>query len=212
MNNSLVSLLLRLAAVCLGAYVLCLGLPIIVGLAIVGGMGGRSITTLVMVISIYVVSTGFLSLWYALMPRPALGALLLILALPVAWLQGVVAQSTFSEQRMVQVYLHSEDPQQVADARRRLEALGQRAGQRAGTPPAVEELSRELKMASNDATRIKIVHLLGTLSYQHEGVLQALQALYRETTADPLRQSLHTATGEALLRVNPYAKLLDVDQ
>ncbi len=207
MNNILVPLLVRFAAMCFGVYVLYLGLPIVVGLAIVGGMGGNSTTSLVTVISIYVLTTGLVSLWCALAPRPILVAILLFLALPVTWLQGYIAHSTFSEQGMVQIYLHSEDPQQVLDAKHRLEALGQRAGERAATPPAVKELLQELPRASNDASRIKIVNLLGMLSYQHKGVLQALQALYGETASDPQRQLLHQATGEALIKVNPYAKL-----
>jgi len=136
-------------------------------------------------------------------PSPRLGLFLGVLLLPVLFEAGRSYLMHESENlaETVAVYAQSDDPQVVAAARETLLEKGRRAG----NPPQVRLLLSHLEQAEEDATRIRLIELLGELSYQNQQLLDMLEALMDQTRDDPDRQAVYEAAREAAGKVNPYA-------
>jgi len=156
----------------------------------------------------YVYGTAYLAFRFGRRPDRTSGVLLALLILPV------VVQLVLSEARgpdleaAAGVYASGEDREAVEAATRTL----LEAGRRAGRQDHVEALLTHLTRAGEDGQRVRLVCLLGELSYQHEPTLRALRALRQETAASPDRRGLHRAAGYALRGVNPYEPGLDIER
>lgn len=150
----------------------------------------------------YVYGTAWLGWRVFRRPTPRQALLLGVLLLPVLFEMGRAYLTHEAENlpETVAIYATSPDPEAVAAAGETLLEKGRRAG----NPPQVRALLTQLGEAEDDATRIRLVEMLGELSYQNRDVLETLAALIEETRDDPARQALYEAARTAAGKVNPY--------
>lgn len=189
-------------------YVLCVAYAVIgsilVLLLAIGGLwegfarAGFAAFFLAMVV--YVYGTAYLAYRFARAPGRASALLLVVLVAPAVVYIASRAGDSIALRQAAETYALNEDPQAVEEARRRLLEPGRRAGRK----DYVAILLDHLEAAEADPQRIRLVCMLGELSYQHEGVLEALRRLRDATQTDTARKDLHAAVERALLQVNPY--------
>lgn len=196
-------LLLRLIGFTLaGAYVL-IGTLVLLVLLIGGlweGFGRQSYVLMFLGACLYVYGTAWVAFSFGRRPGRMRGLLLVLLVTPLVIHAARDAWHAVDLEEAAGVYARNGDPEAVATAREQLLAQGRRAGAR----DYVVVLHEALEAADNDHQRIRLVRLLGELSYQYEPLLESLRTLYRETGDDSGRSELHEATLEAIRDVNPY--------
>ena len=189
--------------ICVGYIVI--GTVIVLLLAIGGlweGFARREFTLLFIATVIYVYGTAYLAFRFALEPRKPLGFLLLILVLPMLIYLASPDSNSRELRHAAENYALATDPEVVETARQRLVAHGRRAGHK----DYIAVLLQHLDAAQSDRQRVRLVCMLGVLSYQHDAVQARLRELRAATRDDPNRGALRDAVERALLRINPYQR------
>ena len=164
------------------------------------GFARQSYVLMFLLAVVYVYGTAWLAFSFGMRPGRVRGVLLAVLVLPLVVSQIPGFYADWEVREAARVYVADEDPAAVSEARERLLSQGRRSG-RYGY---IDILLEGLHGASEDEQRIRLVNLLGELSYQHEPLLETLRKLYRETENEVGRKALHEATLGALRGVNPY--------
>ncbi len=149
---------------------------------------------------VYVYGTAWLAFSFGRRPERVRGVTLAVLVAPVAVQMFLGIHSATQLRSAAKVYVADVDPVAVAEARETLLARGQRSGRH----DYIDLLLDGLEDAADDKQRIRLVELLGKLSYQHQPLLETLRTLHRETENIPERRDLHKASLEAILSVNPH--------
>ncbi len=174
------------------------------------GFGRQSYVLMFLAAVVYVYGTAWVAFSFGMRPGRVRGVLLAVLVLPLMISQIPGFYADWKVREAARVYVADDDPAAVSEARERLLSQGRRSG-RYGY---IDILLDGLDAAESDPQRVRLVVMLGELSYQHEPVLERLRALYRESEDDPERKTLYHAVVEALRGVNPYEQGLpeaDVD-
>jgi hypothetical protein len=197
---------LKTLAWSVGAIYLLLGTAVVVVLGIAGlweGFAHRAFIARFLGITAYVYGTAGLAFWVGARPSRLGGAALVILILPGAVLltRGARDSAQLRETARLAVTAPTEGAREQAG--QELFALGRRAGR----PPHVVALADLLERAVSDEIRLRVVPLLGALSYENARVTEALRALHAETKDDPARAELHGAVIEALREIDPYTPI-----
>ena len=188
-----------------GAYVL-LGTGFLIVLGVGGlweGFAHRDFVLRFLGIAAYVYGTAAVAYWVGARQSRLglLGLAMLVIPVVVMAADGVRGRSQLEETARTAITAPEEATREAA--RRELLALGQRAGRQ----PHVDELVRLLERAESDAVRMRVVTLLGGLSYLYEGAIEPLRRLHADTRDDPKRADLHAEVAAALGNMDPYTPL-----
>ncbi len=150
---------------------------------------------------VYVYGTAALGVWLTLRPAKGRAALLAVLVVPGLVSIALVPDGGRGEAReAAETFVANESAQQAEQAR----AVLLEHGRRAGRQSHVETLMDALDETDSDPERVRLVCVLGELSYQYEPLLEMLRDLERATTGDPERAELHEVARYALSGINPY--------
>jgi len=189
-----------------GTALLYLGLgSILVFMLLIGGLwegfGRTGYVLYFFAVFIYVYGTAALALWLGFRPSKPRGILLAVLVIPGVLNVVLSSSPERSELReAAHVFVANEESAQAELARETLMASGRRAGRQGH----VDILLEALALAKSDAERVRLVCVLGELSYQYEPLLNALRELKAATADDSGRSQLHEVVIHALVGVNPY--------
>jgi len=196
-------------AICL--VYLVLGTAIVVIVLIGGlweGFNRAGYALGLVILCAYVYGTAWVAFRFGLKPARMHGLLLAALVAPVIILGARAALESRDLGEAATIYAENDDPEEVESARQAMLAKGRRAGRN----DHVEALLTYLEQADDDTQRIRLVCMLGEVSYQYEPVLTALRMLREETHDDPDRRALNQAVEHALQGVNPYESGLRVER
>lgn len=175
---------------------------IFVGLA--AGFGQTRFSLVVVAVVLYTYGTAALALWLGLRPSKPRAMLLAALVVPSALYSAFVFQTEYRQPRdAASVLAANLAPEETEQARRTLLAYDRAAGPQ----PHVLVLLAALNQTEDDAERVRLICVLGELSYQYSPVLDALRELERAAAGDPDRAVLHEVVNYALLGINPYDSL-----
>lgn len=188
-----------------GAYLL-LGTAFLVALGIGGlweGFAHRDYVVRFVAIGAYVYATAALAFWVGARQSRTGAVALAVLMVPVVVMVARGARDSASLEETARTAVTAPDAGAREEARRTLLALGQRSGRQ----PHVDELVRLLEDAETDEVRMRVVTLLGGLSYLYDGAIEPLRRLHAETRGDTARADLHAEVAAALRRIDPYTPL-----
>lgn len=153
---------------------------------------------------LYTCGTVVLAVWLGLRPSGRRGFLLAVLVAPSMLYFGYTFETEYRQPRdAASVFVANAVPEEAEQARRTLLAYDRAAGPQ----PHVITLLNALNRAEDDAERIRLICVLGELSYQYAPALDALRELERLAAGDPDRAALHEVVIHALLGINPYEDL-----
>ena len=197
-------LLLRLFGAVVALAYLVLG-SVVVFMFLIGGLwagfADRSVVLQFLGIVLYVYGTAALGVWIALRPAKGRAVMLAVLVVPGLVSIALVPDSGRGQAReAAEIFVANESAQQAEQAR----AVLLEHGRRAGRQPHVEILIDAPDEVDSDAERVRLVCVLGELSYLHEPLLEMLRGLAQTTGGDPERAELHEVARYALIGVNPY--------
>ncbi|MDT8322361.1 MAG: hypothetical protein RQ826_17740 [Xanthomonadales bacterium] len=202
-GRSWLRMLAQVSGFAVFAAYLALGTLVLLGLLIGGlweGFGRQSYVLMFLAAVVYVYGTAWLAFSFGMRPGRVRGVLLAVLVIPVVISLIPSAHEGMALKEAARVYVADEEPAAVSEARERLLSQGRRAGRHG----YIDILLEELDAAESDAQRVRLVVMLGELSYQYEPVLERLRAIYRDSQDDPERRALYHAVVEAIRGVNPY--------
>lgn len=179
------------------------GSLLIVLTMIVGAMSGyvsNRDLLLFLILVAYVYSAAILAFWFGFRPSRPKGIVLAILLIPAISLHSAATLEELGKKRAARTYATSSDQEAIDRARAELLEIGRRSGNQGH----VRVLLKHLKAAETDEERVRLVEILGQLSYKYEPLLRELRRLREETRGQSERTKLHQSVELAILEVNPY--------
>lgn len=152
-------------------------------------------------IFIYVFGTGALALWLGFRPSHSRGFLLAALVFPgLLYIVLSAGSGHGAVHEAAHTFAANETPVETRQARAILLEHGRRAGRKAHVDTLLQALTR----AESDAERVRLICVLGELSYQYDPLLAVLRELRNASADDPERALLQEVSLYALYGVNPY--------
>lgn len=173
-----------------------------VGLA--AGFGETRFSLIFFAAILYTYGTAVLGLWLGMKPSGRRGILLAVLVAPSVLYFAYAFETEYRQPRSAaSVFVANAVPEDAEQARRTLLAYDRAAGPQ----PHVIVLVNALNQTEDDMERVRLICVLGELSYQYAPALDTLRGLERSAAGDPDRAALHEVVVHALRGINPYEDL-----